>query len=76
MLQIDPRICKVLYYGNQQGMGSTAVKVAALLMSGMRVFFFNRNADQQTKDKADKFKAQLTKPQVSQLPNLSCLFMG
>lgn len=70
MLQIDPRICKVLYYGNKQGMGATAVKVAALLMSGMRVFFLNKTADQKTKDRADKFKAQLTKSQVSQLHHL------
>lgn len=65
VLQMDPRICKVLYYGNQQGMGLTAVKVAALLSSGMRVFYFNKNADPRSRNTAKQARAQLTKAQVS-----------
>lgn len=67
VLQMDPRDCKVLHYGNSQGMGLIAVKVVALLASGMRIFIFPKIADQQTKEQAKRAKDQLTMAQVSQI---------
>lgn len=64
---MDPRDCKVLHYGNCQGMGLIAVKVVALLASGMRIFYFPKNADQKTKEQAKRAKDQLTTAQVSQV---------
>ena len=49
---MDPQICRVIHYGIQHGLGMTAVTLAALLASGMKMFFHRRSADSQSQAQA------------------------
>ena len=62
--QMDPQICRVIHYGIQRGMGMTAVTLAALLTSGMRMFFHKKGADQRAQDLVNRKRAELMDPQV------------
>ena len=45
-------------------MGMTAVTLAALLTSGMRMFFHRRTMDSQAQDQINRRRAELMDPQV------------
>lgn len=67
-LQMDPQICRVIHYGIQHGMGMTAVTLAALLTSGMRMFFHKKGADPRAQDLVNRRRAELMDPQVMLVP--------
>ena len=62
--QVDPQICRIVHFGLEKKMGFTAVALAALLTTGMQMFFHRKNADQQSKDLANKKKAEIMDPEV------------
>ena len=53
-----------MHYGLEKKMGFTAVALAALLTTGMQMFFHRKNAAQQSKNLANKKKAEIMDPEV------------
>lgn len=64
-LQMDPQICRVVHYGIQRGMGMTGVTLAALLTSGMRIFFRKTAPGTQPQDLIDRKKAEQMDAEVT-----------